>query len=56
LGCLPGGVKEAQLKNMWVANISKSLQNLEQLAFLEVGVEKYMLTPYMISYIEDSID
>ena len=41
---------------MWKGNITKSLENLEQFTFLEVGAEKYVLTPYMISYIQDSID
>lgn len=56
LGCLPGGVKFYQLKQMWDQNLEKSLGNLEQLSFLEVGVEKYVLTPYMLSYIDGSIE
>ena len=56
LGCIPGGAKEYQLKKMWKDKIEKSLENLEQLTFLEVGVEKYMLTPYMISYVNQTIE
>ena len=57
LGCLPGGVLETQIKSMWVLpNIRKSLENLEALSFLETGLEKYVLTPFMISYVEDTID
>ena len=41
---------------MCKGNITKSLENLEQFTFLEVGDEKYVLTPYMISYIHDNID
>lgn len=41
---------------MWDQNLEKSLGNLEQLSFLEVGVEKYVLTPYMLSYIDGSIE
>ena len=30
--------------------------NLEQLSFLEVGLEKYVLTPYMITFIDSTLD
>ena len=38
---------------MWNKDVPEILQDLEKLSFLEVGVEKYVLTPYMISYIND---
>ena len=56
LGCLPGGCKQDQLTKMWNMDVTEILQDLEKLSFLEVGVEKYVLTPYMISYINDQLD
>ena len=41
------------MTKMWGKDITAILQDLEKLSFLEVGVEKYVLTPYMISYIND---
>ena len=32
--------------------IDQSIKNLDELSFLESGVEKVVLTPYMISYTE----
>ena len=56
LGCLPSGLKEGQIIKIWDESIRQSIQNLEQLAFMEVGVDRIILTPYMLSYIEDTID
>ena len=41
---------------MWDKNVSENLMNLEQLSFLEVGLEKYVLTPYMITFIDSTLD
>ena len=57
LGCLPGGVNKRQLWKMREMDqdrkqIDQSIKNLDELSFLESGVEKVVLTPYMISYTE----
>ena len=42
---------------MWESpSVRKSLDNLETLSFIDSGVEKYVLTCFMISYVEDTID
>ena len=42
---------------MWnKKQLDQSLKYLEELSFLEVGVCKQVLTPYMLSYIEKSIN
>ena len=60
LGCLPGGVRESQLKKMWDRQMhSRALENLNQLALLEAqerGSDRLLLTPHMINYIEGNID
>lgn len=57
LGCLPGGVTEEQLCEMWGPDkLGESLGRLKKLSFLEIGVDKLMLTPSINSYIEDSMD
>ena len=57
LGCLPGGVNRKQLLKMREMEqdrkqLDQSIKNLDELSFLESGVEKVVLTPYMISYTE----
>ena len=41
---------------MWNADVKKSVETLEQFSFLEVAEEKIALTPYMLSYIDQTID
>jgi len=56
LGCLPGGVSEIQLTSMYgLDELTDSLERLRELSFLEVGVEKLMLTPSIMSYIGDTL-
>lgn len=56
LGCLPGGVSEVQLHEMYgLDELTDSLERLRVLSFLEVGVEKLMLTPSIMSYIGDTL-
>ena len=57
IGCLPGGVIPEQLSDMWQhENTSKSLERLQKQPFFEVGVDKIMLTPTMINYIDTNMD
>ena len=55
LGCLPGGVTIQQLKILW-NNPEKHLDKLDQMSFLEFGVEKKQLTPKLQEYVEMEID
>ena len=57
IGCLPGGVTPEQLMDMWQdENTNKCLERLQKQPFFEVGVDKIMLTPTMINYIDTNMD
>ena len=66
MGCLPGGVTKAQLRDMWGHGslTDQCLEKLQKFPFFETGLdtdlseikeyEKIMLTPTMINYLENN--
>ena len=50
LGCLPGGVMLEQLKKMRT-NVDESIRILDDMAFLEHGEEKIVLTTHLIEHV-----
>lgn len=59
LGCLPSGVRSVEkLAEMYPCShdLNASLQNLERLSFLEVGVDKYLLSPYMMYFVANNLE
>ena len=50
LGCLPGGVMLEQLKKMRT-DVDKSIRILDDMAFLEHGEEKIVLTTHLIEHV-----
>ena len=55
LGCLPGGVADAQLQELWIKP-DETLDILNKMSFLEKGVDKIVLTTNLIEYVEMSMD
>ena len=58
LGCLPGGVSQETLTEMWGKpnEVTQSIERFTELSLLEVGVKKIQLTPTMLKFIEENID
>ena len=60
LGCLPGGVTKDQLSAMWTtwepAALKDSLKRLKQLSLLERGVEKKVLIPTMLNFVQINLE
>ena len=60
LGCLPGGVTKDQLSAMWTtwepAALKASLKRLKQLSLLERGVEKKVLIPTMLNFVQINLE
>ena len=56
LGCLPGGITDSQLKDLWPAEAAqKSLDQLKKLYLLESSSEKLTVIPTMFSFIQSDI-
>ena len=59
MGCLPSGVRTAdELQKMYACdhNINETLERLQQLSFFEVGVDKYLLSPYMMYFVNNNLE
>lgn len=56
LGCLPGGVKDHQLNEIGYDHFQVNLEQLEKLHFLDNGVQRHVLTPFILFYCQESFN
>lgn len=50
LCCMPGGVKESQIKELDSDDFTETLEHLRDYNLLETGVQKQVLTPVVLHY------